>query len=116
MLYFYSPLTVKRTVKPDRKNLLLPRPPRLTSDSRHPFRAEVLKHLEEWSYQGQGDSFGDLTLRAGVLEHLEEWSDCDEGDSFPDPTDLVPGTDLTRTPVPTPTDRTHPLWDRELDG
>jgi hypothetical protein len=115
MLLFPFQLTVQYLVMPCRKNLGLPGMPLPASDSAHPLGDEVLKHLEEWGYRDQGDDFGEVTLRAEVLEHFEEW-DCDQGGVLGDLTNSEGRTERPRMSLPPPSDRAHPLWDRELDG
>jgi hypothetical protein len=103
-------------VKPYRKDFGLPGTPRPTSDPAHPLGDEVLKHLEEWGCQDQGDDLGDWTLGDEVLEHLEESSCGDPGDGVGDLNSPAARSEPTRTLPPLPSDRAHPLWDRDLDG
>jgi hypothetical protein len=116
MLPFLSPLRVRCSVKQYRKDFGQLGTPQPTSDVVYPLGDQVLKDLEEWFYRDQGDDFGDLTLGDQMLKHLEEWSCGDQGDYFGDLNGSEARTAPTMTPLPLPSDREHPLWDRELDG
>jgi hypothetical protein len=89
---------------------------RLATEPTDPLRDAVLSHLEEWAYREQGDDFGEPTLGALVLTHLEEWDwrdVCDATDSPPSPESPA---ERPRVHLPSPSERAHPLWDRDLDG
>ena len=74
-----------------------------------------LEHLEEWAHRDQDNDFGELTLGETVLSHLEEWG-CGNRSGDDDPANLKSHSELSRTPLESPSDRAHPLWDREMDG
>jgi hypothetical protein len=100
-----------------RKNGRLPEIAGPPSDSADPLPREVLRRLEEWGLQNQGDDFSDATLADGVLSHFEEWGDMDQADVLRNPSNAPEGrTEQPMTSLLLPLDRAHPLWDRDLDG
>jgi hypothetical protein len=77
---------------------------------------ELLRHLEEWDYRGECHDFVEIALDNAILEHLEEWDRNDLSDAGEDRIGADAWSDLPSTPAPPPSDRAHPLWDKELDG
>jgi hypothetical protein len=77
---------------------------------------ELLRHLEEWDYRGEGHDFVEIALDNAILEHFEEWDRNDLSAAAEDRIGADARSDLPSTSAPPASDRTHPLWDKDLDG
>jgi hypothetical protein len=96
--------------------MTMPETSRTNTHPTHPLGNAVLWHLEEWAYREQGDDFGEPTLGAAVLAHFENWDGRDLNDAIDSTPSAECPAERPRSPVTLPSERAHPLWDRDLDG